>query len=95
MPKGRIGLSLDEDVLAILNECGRSETQLRRFRCSGCKAIIESRYDISGSSHGGVPTAVCSGITSLASLDVADTRPTRTEIIQTAIREWYARQEKK
>lgn len=58
MPKGRIGLSLDEDVMGILNRYGRAERP-------GADATAEQIQAY-----------------------VADKRPTRTEIIEDAVRLW-------
>lgn len=73
MPKGRIGLSLDEDVLAILNEYGRAEMA----------------HGYRGQPDGAL-CVLCLGKRADAAHN--DTRPWRYEIVQTAIREWAARQ---
>jgi hypothetical protein len=82
MPKGRIGLSLDEDVLVILNKCGRGKERAC-FSCHGQGSKVGGTAQLVTS----VVCPMCGG-TGIQS----DSRPTRTEIIQTAIREWYARQ---
>ena len=78
MPKGRIGLSLDEDVLAILNEYGHCQYQPSQ--------IDRAHFD----SGKPTPCKTCGREV----MDVAHSgeRPQRYEIVQTAIREWAARQ---
>lgn len=86
MPKGRIGLSLDEDVLAILNEYGRAEANPRCAVCRGSGIVLTSSGDPARPIKG-VRCASCGG----SGKGPLDERPTRTGIIQTAIREWAAR----
>lgn len=69
MPKGRIGLSLEIDVMAVLAQYGRCE-----FR----ESLVLGDCVTCGQPHSDERHGL--------------KRPTRTEITQTAIREWAARQ---
>lgn len=85
MSKGRIGLSLDDDVLAILNKYGRDE---KRKVCRPCLGTGKDRsYDDSATAP---ECPAC-----LGTMLVLDPRPTRTQIIEEAVREWSARQDER
>lgn len=77
MPKGRIGLSLSEDVLAILNECGRND------RLPGWVTLGRIKVDIENE------TETFEGVDQSAEYLA---RPTRTQIIEEAVRQWATRQ---
>lgn len=69
MPKGRIGLSLEPDVLAILDAKGRCNFFPKGNdwqRCCWCQKLASDKRH-------------------------SDKRPTRTQIIETAVREWAER----
>ena len=78
----RIGLTLAPDVAKLLNELGRGKERA----CFSCRG---SGRKVGGDEHTSmvVPCSMCDG-----SGTAPDPRPTRTEIIETAVREWAARQ---
>lgn len=74
----RIGLSLAPDVIDILNQRGRG----KETACFSCRG---TRTKIGGDAHG-TAVIVCPMCNGSGIQD--DKRPTRTEIIEEAVREW-------